>query len=124
MDTTTTDLLTGYEAVEACREADRRYLAGDINGRNAVLATVDPSMRNGREILPTVATCGYSAGDEVVAARRLRVRPTSTVVEAGTTGTVVDVTANEWHEPVVHVRWKGTRRTVDYSGVSLAFLAR
>lgn len=45
------EALTGFAAVAACHEADRLYIAGDVAGRNALLATVAPGFRNGREIL-------------------------------------------------------------------------
>ncbi len=44
--------VTGWAALPVIREADALYLAGDIAGRNALLRTVDPTMWNGREILP------------------------------------------------------------------------
>lgn len=47
----TDKLLTGWVALEALRECDRLYLAGDIVGRNALLLTIDPSMRYGREVI-------------------------------------------------------------------------
>lgn len=46
------ELLTGWASLPVIHEADRLYMAGDIAGRNALLRTVDPTMWNGREILP------------------------------------------------------------------------
>jgi hypothetical protein len=51
--------LTGHAAVEACHEADRLYISGDVAGRNALLSTVAPEFRNGREIIEVRPTCTW-----------------------------------------------------------------
>ena len=49
--TTTPVLVTGWDALPVIRECDRLMHAGRVAERNALLLTVDPTMRNGREVI-------------------------------------------------------------------------
>mgnify|MGYP001605833160 CR=1 FL=1 len=46
-----TQLLTGWAALPALREADRLVIAGDVAARDALLLTIDQSIWNGSEIV-------------------------------------------------------------------------